>query len=49
VLKIDLDYFDVAFNGEEALRLVKEDLRRNGRCSFDIIFMDCNMPFMNGY
>lgn len=31
-----------ALNGKEALRMVQEDI-------FDVVFMDCHMPVMNGY
>ena len=34
-----------AFNGHQALELVKERTADN---MFHIIFMDCNMPFMDG-
>jgi CheY-like chemotaxis protein len=42
---------DKAFNGEEALQKVKDNVRGNGGkfCNYDLIFMDCNMPFMDGY
>jgi len=41
---------EVAFNGEEALELVKKDVYSlEGSCSFNLIFMDCNMPFMDGF
>ena len=49
-LKIDLTYVDRASNGLEALNMIKQDFKHNqGKCSFDVIFMDCNMPFMDGY
>ena len=40
-----------ATSGEQAISLVKEDIKANkGKsCSFDLIFMDCNMPLMDGY
>eukprot|EP00356_Strombidium_inclinatum_P015296 CAMPEP_0170486864 /NCGR_PEP_ID=MMETSP0208-20121228/5790_1 /TAXON_ID=197538 /ORGANISM="Strombidium inclinatum, Strain S3" /LENGTH=106 /DNA_ID=CAMNT_0010760943 /DNA_START=2857 /DNA_END=3177 /DNA_ORIENTATION=+ len=34
-----------AYNGQQALDLVKERTAAN---MFHIIFMDCNMPFMDG-
>jgi len=38
---------DTAFNGQEALDRVKLEAQQ-GR-SYGLIFMDCSMPFMNGY
>ena len=42
---------DKAFNGQEALQMVIDNVNLNqGRyCNYDLIFMDCNMPFMDGY
>ena len=51
-VKIDVDSVCVkALNGLEALEIVKKDVEENKgkRCSFDLIFMDCNMPIMDGY
>jgi CheY-like chemotaxis protein len=39
---------DGALNGFEALDLVKK-LWENHRKFYNIIFMDCNMPKMDGY
>ena len=39
-------------NGQQALDIVRENVlvENNGeRCGFDLIFMDCNMPIMDGY
>ena len=53
--KIDPDIIcEVAFNGQEALDKVIQDFNKNkidGKfyTSFKIIFMDCQMPFMDGY
>mmetsp|Transcript_30610 Transcript_30610/g.46973 ORF Transcript_30610/g.46973 Transcript_30610/m.46973 type:complete len:102 (+) Transcript_30610:2592-2897(+) len=42
---------DRALNGEKALAMVAENIVRNhGRkCDYKLIFMDCNMPHMDGY
>ncbi len=39
--------FDVAFNGLEAIQKVKENSKIKN--FYDIIFMDCNMPVMDGF
>jgi two-component system, sensor histidine kinase len=39
--------FKTAFNGQEAVKMVKEATRSNK--PFDFIVMDCNMPVMNGF
>ena len=38
---------DTAHNGKEALERVKLE-SRSGR-SYGLVFMDCSMPFMDGY
>ena len=45
---------DTAFSGKEAINMIKDDIRKNYNtgnkcCMYDLIFMDCNMPFMDGY
>ena len=46
VCKIDLDtQVTHAFNGQQAVDRVKE---RQAQNMFDLILMDCNMPFMDG-
>ena len=37
-----------AFNGKDALDKFKE-FKEIYKCGFDLIFMDCNMPVMDGY
>jgi CheY-like chemotaxis protein len=55
VNSIDTDSIcEIAFNGASAIELIKEDLKQNqdmgtNKSSFDLIFMDCNMPMMDGY
>ena len=52
VLKLDTDRLCAfAYNGREALSKVKESTQQHGgsKCGFDLILMDCNMPFMDGY
>ena len=40
-----------ALSGEIALKLVKENVEANEYkfCDYYLIFMDCNMPVMDGY
>ena len=40
-----------ALNGQQALNKVIDsvNLWNNKKCGFDLILMDCNMPFMDGY
>ena len=39
--------FDVAVNGLDAINLVKKNAGEG--TFYDIIFMDCNMPIMDGF
>ena len=38
-----------AINGQIAYDTIVNDVESNNNCSFDLIFMDCNMPVMDGY
>ena len=40
-----------ATSGQAAINLVRSNVIANGfkSCDYSIIFMDCNMPFMDGY
>lgn len=42
---------DKALNGQDALEIIIKDIKNNKFkcCSYDLILMDCNMPFMDGY
>eukprot|EP00356_Strombidium_inclinatum_P003092 CAMPEP_0170497616 /NCGR_PEP_ID=MMETSP0208-20121228/25260_1 /TAXON_ID=197538 /ORGANISM="Strombidium inclinatum, Strain S3" /LENGTH=60 /DNA_ID=CAMNT_0010774483 /DNA_START=323 /DNA_END=502 /DNA_ORIENTATION=- len=49
---------DVAYTGERAITLMAQNIRRVSKfplfsitnlCDYDVIFMDCSMPFMDGY
>jgi len=41
----------IALNGKEALNKVKESASQHNNlmCGYDLILMDCNMPFLDGY
>ena len=38
-----------AFNGQKALKAIKKEIQETGKNPFRLIFMDCNMPIMDGY
>jgi CheY-like chemotaxis protein len=42
---------DCAHNGKQALNMIIQDVEEqdNLSCSYNLILMDCNMPFMDGY
>ena len=42
---LQINNIDQAFNGQEALELIKNKNENEG---YDIIFMDVNMPIMDG-
>ena len=39
---------DFASNGKIAVDIIKEDAKKNNKCSYDLILMDQNMPVMDG-
>ena len=41
-------YIDSAFNGKQAVDVVKKASHDQSH-SYGLIFMDCSMPFMDGY
>ena len=41
--------FDEAENGEEAVEKVKDSISLNYHPPYDLIFMDCHMPEMDGF
>ena len=40
---------EFAFNGEEALSRIQLSVHNNNPYEYQLILMDCNMPFMDGY
>ena len=39
---------DTAINGEDAVDMVIDDIKKNKKCSYSLILMDLNMPIMDG-
>ena len=51
-LGVDIEIIcDYALNGQEALDIIVNDVEENFgySSSYKLIFMDCNMPIMDGY
>ena len=40
---------EVAGNGLEAVKKIQEAIDEGNPYKFNVIFMDCNMPFMDGF
>ena len=40
---------EFAFNGEQAVRIIKKAIDDGDYYKYSLILMDCNMPFMDGY
>jgi CheY-like chemotaxis protein len=52
VVKIDPKIkIDKVLNGQEAIDNIIADIKSNDylKCSYNLILMDCNMPFVDGY
>jgi len=49
IIKVTEERIDFALNGQDALKMIQDDYDKNGYSSYALIFMDCNMPFMDGY
>ena len=37
------------FSGKQALKMLKERSSKECGCRFDLVFLDCNMPDMDGF
>lgn len=40
---------EYAYNGEQAVKKVRDAIEMNDPYKFSLILMDCNMPFLDGY
>jgi CheY-like chemotaxis protein len=40
---------EYAYNGEQAVKKVKESIDLENPYKYSLILMDCNMPFLDGY
>ena len=38
-----------AYNGEQAVQIIKKCINKGNYYEYSLILMDCNMPFMDGY
>ena len=40
---------EFAYNGEQAVKLIRKSIDEQDPFRFSLILMDCNMPFLDGY
>lgn len=40
---------EYAYNGEQAVKKVKDSIELEDPYKYSLILMDCNMPFLDGY
>jgi CheY-like chemotaxis protein len=40
---------EFAYNGEQAVKAIKQSMDEQDPFRFSLILMDCNMPFLDGY
>lgn len=38
-----------AYNGEQAVEVIRKSIEEGDPYRFSLILMDCNMPFLDGY
>ena len=49
-LGIDSDHIcDTALSGADAIDLIHTSVEETNTCIYNLILLDCNMPFMDGY
>jgi CheY-like chemotaxis protein len=53
-LKLNSTFFcESALSGKRALEMIQKDVERrehnSKECKYDLIFMDCNMPELDGF
>ena len=40
---------EIAYNGEQAVKVIRKSIDEEDPFRFSLILMDCNMPFLDGY